>query len=75
MNNNLIFPMEQENPVKKNVKKNNTRKFNFKNYKMNKLKYTNKYKSKPLGLSKQPFSTMNNKTKKLMNNYYQRNFF
>lgn len=67
--------MEQENPVKKNVKKNNTRKFNLKNYKMNKLKYTNKYKNKVLGVSKQPFNTMNNKTKKLMNKYYQNTFF
>ena len=78
MNNNLIFPMEQENPIKKNIKKNNTRKFNLKNYKMNKtnkLKYRNKYLARPLGISKQPFNTMNNRTKKLMKNYYQRNFF
>jgi hypothetical protein len=70
-NNNLIFPMNNENPQKSNkkpnYKRNNTKKVNRKLTTI----YANKYRNKPSTLGKQPYKPIDPNTAKYMEQYYK----
>ena len=72
-NNNLIFKMNNENPVKLNKKPNQNQKRNNTMKKTRTVNMINKYRNKPL--AKQPYMPIEQKNIQYMKDYYKNTFF